>query len=112
MTTNPPAPERRDGLHSPFTPGSRIGGARFILRRILGRGQCGEVWLGWDVKSEQEVALKFLPSCLVQDADLFQRFEQETRRSALLAHAAIARVYEFICDYQIAAIASEYVGGW
>ena len=101
-----------DALHGGTVVGARVGGARYILKRKLGRGACTEVWLAWDVKFEHEAALKFLPTALVQDHHTIELLEQETRRSAQLAHPSIARVYEFVCDYQMAAFATEFVDGW
>jgi len=92
--------------------GERVGGARYILKRKLGRGACTEVWLGRDSRLEQEVALKFLPLALAQDPGTIEALDRETRRSAQLAHPAIARVYEFVTDYHVAAFATEYVEGW
>jgi len=101
-----------DALHGGTVVGARVGGARYILKRKLGRGACTEVWLAWDVKFEHEAALKFLPTALVQDHHTIELLEQETRRSAQLAHPSIARVYDFVCDYQMAAFATEFVDGW
>jgi serine/threonine protein kinase len=92
--------------------GARVGAARYILKRKVGQGECTEVWLARDAKLEREVALKFIPIALVQDPHTLERLEEATRRSAQLAHRAIARVYELVLDNQIAAIATEYVDGW
>ena len=94
------------------TAGSRLGGGRYLLKRILGHGGYTQVWLARDVKAEREVALKILPRGFPWEPRLLERLDEEIRRSALLAHPGIARVYELVCDYQIAAIATEYVDGW
>ena len=99
-------------LPEALQPGARVGGARYLLRRLLGRRGSTEVWLGWDVKLEHEIALKFLPERLLQDPHFVEQLEEQTRLSAQLAHPAIARVYQFICDYHVAGIVSEYVEGW
>jgi serine/threonine protein kinase len=112
MVRTDPGSPFGDALHGGTVVGARVGGARYILKRKLGRGACTEVWLAWDVKFEHEAALKFLPTALVQDPRTIELLEQETRRSAQLAHPSIARVYDFVCDYQIAAFATEYVDGW
>ncbi len=90
----------------------RVGGARYILRRILGRGSLTVVWLARDFKLEQEVALKILPGSLLHDGNAVERLKTETRRSLQLAHPQIVRTYDFIHDQGLAAIAMEYVDGW
>ena len=99
------------GLSETLTPGVRVGGARYILRRTLGRGGLTVVWLARDFKLEQEVALKILPQSLMQDANAVERLETETRRSLQLAHPQIVRTYDFIQDQGLVAIAMEYVDG-
>lgn len=105
------ATERRQ-LQDGLIGGARIGGGRYILQRKIGHGESGEVWLARDVKMEENRALKFLPTNLSRDVHLLQVLSTEVRRSALLAHAHIARIYELVSDYQFAAVASEYVEGW
>ena len=100
------------GLREAPAVGLRIGGARYLLKRKLGRGECTEVWLARDVKAERDVTLKLLPHYLLARPELLERLDDETRRSAQLAHPAIARVYEFVCDHQFAAIVTEFVDGW
>ena len=100
------------GLSETLTPGVRVGGARYILRRILGRGGLTVVWLARDFKLEQEVALKILPESLLQDPNRVEQLKTETRRSLQLSHPQIVRTYDFIKDQGLAAIAMEYVDGW
>ena len=100
------------GLSETLVPGVRVGGARYLLRRMLGRGRVTVVWLARDVKLEQEVALKFLPESLVRDANAVERLKSETRRNLQLGHPQIVHTYDFIQDYGLAAIAMEYVDGW
>jgi uncharacterized delta-60 repeat protein len=107
-----PGSSHPHGLSETLTPGVRVGGARYLLRRILGRGGVTVVWLARDVKLEQEVALKILPESLLQDANIVERLKTETRRSLQLAHPQIVRTYDFIQDHWLAAIAMEYVDGW
>ena len=92
--------------------GTRVCGARYILKRKLGRGGWSEVWLAQDVKRESEVALKVLPGAVLHDASLLQKLEQETSRNAQLAHPAIARIFDFVSDHEVAVISMEYIAGW
>ena len=46
--------------------GQRVGGARYILKRPLGHGTWGSVWLARDVKLAQDLVLKILPESLLR----------------------------------------------
>ena len=80
MMKDPSAPgaNHAHGLSEALVPGARVGGARYILRRVLGRGGMTVVWLARDVKVEQEVALKMLPAALLQDLNVVERLKNET----------------------------------
>src|ERR1051325_2214944 len=92
--------------------GMRVGRARYLLQRKLGRGETTEVWLARDVVAERDGTLKFFPRHFLANHTSVERFDQEVRRSAQLAHPAIARVYDFLCDPHLAAVVSEFVEGW
>ncbi len=93
-----------------YAAGQRLFG-RFVLKRILGRGGMGMVWLAWDERLEREVALKFLPDLLRSDAAALDDLKRETRRGLDLAHPHIVRVYDLVEDPNAAAIAMEFVDG-
>lgn len=84
---------------------------RYTLRRILGRGGMGVVWLAHDEKLAQEMALKFIPEVVRLDAMAVEELKSETRRSLQLTHPNIVRIYDFVDDEETAAIAMEYVDG-
>jgi uncharacterized delta-60 repeat protein len=93
-------------------PGGRVGGARYLLKRLVGRGEFSELWLARDVKNEKDVALKFLPRAFLADENLLEHIRQEVRRNGLLKHPHIVPVYELVTDNNAAAIAMEFVDGW
>ena len=100
------------GLKEALERGQRVGGARYILKRPLGRGAMGSVWLAWDVKLAQDLALKILPEALLRNPNALERLKSETERKARLVHPNIVRLYDFVHDQRLAAISMEYVEGW
>ena len=85
---------------------------RYYLKRTLGEGGMGVVWLAHDRTLEQPVALKFLADHFLHDHHEVERLKQETRRNLKLAHPNIVRIHDFEQDAHAAAIAMEYVDGW
>lgn len=114
MANQQPAPysSQPHGLPDLLAPGRRLAGARYILKRVLGRGPTTAVWLARDVKLEHEVALKILPDSVLQDPNNIERLKTETLRNVQLVHLNIARTYDFVKDPKLAAISIEYVEGW
>src|SRR4051812_9058638 len=100
------------GLSVTLAPGVRVGGARYILKRVLGRGDSTVVWLARDVKLEAEVALKVVPEFLVRDANAIERLKTEIGRLAKLNHPNIARTLDLVRDHSLTGISLEYVEGW
>jgi serine/threonine protein kinase len=84
---------------------------RYTVKKVLGRGGMGVVWLAFDEKLERDVALKFLPELLVLDAASLDDLKRETKRNLDLTHQHIVRVYDFAQDGHCAGISMEYVDG-
>ena len=84
---------------------------RYTLKKILGRGGMGVVWLARDDKLERDVALKFLPEVVKSDRAAMDDLKRETRRALDLTHPHIVRIYDFVDDATTAAIAMEYISG-
>src|SRR3954470_24275483 len=93
-----------------FSHGQKIFG-RYTLKKILGRGGMGVVWLARDEDLERDVALKFLPEVVAMDREAVRDLKRETRRSLELTHSHIVRIYDFIQDVRTAAISMEYIAG-
>ncbi|HYC72198.1 MAG TPA: protein kinase, partial [Opitutaceae bacterium] len=85
--------------------------SRFALKRLLGRGGMGVVWLAHDEELERDVALKFLPELVAMDPEALRDLKRETRRSLELTHPHIIRIYDFVQDGRTAAISMEHVAG-
>jgi hypothetical protein len=85
--------------------------SRYRLRRLLGQGGMGVVWLAHDSNLDRPVALKFLPEAFLQDPVARDDMKNETRRSLQLTHPNVVRIYDFLEDGEAAAISMEYVDG-
>ena len=90
----------------------RIG--RFSVRRMLGKGGMGVVYLATQTNPDREVALKLLRP-KGTSAGLRGRFAREIRALGRLEHPGIARIYdagqENTAEGEIAYFAMEYVRG-
>jgi serine/threonine protein kinase len=84
---------------------------RYTLKRTLGRGGMGIVWLARDDELERDVALKFLPDLIIHDRAVLGDLKRETRRSLELTHKNIVRIYDFVHDDVNGCISMEYVDG-
>src|ERR1700731_96757 len=84
---------------------------RFTLQKVLGRGGMGVVWLARDERLDRLVALKLVPESVSFDASAQEDLKRETRKSLLLTHPNIVRIFDFIEDERTAAISMEYVDG-
>ena len=72
--------------------GSQVGHYRVIAE--VGRGGMGVVYRAEDTRLGRAVALKFLPTELLGDAETRQRFEVEARAASALDHSVICTIYE------------------
>jgi uncharacterized delta-60 repeat protein len=95
-----------------LSPGLRVCGARYLLKRLIGRGEFSELWLARDIKNVRDMALRFLPKSFLQDANLLESVREEIRRETLLKHPHIVSIQELAFDHASAAIAMEFVDGW
>jgi len=103
---------------APSTPGStsandfpdrRLG--RFQIRRELGRGGFGVVYLAYDPQLGREVALKLPRAQALLTPELRLRFAQEGRAAAGLDHPNLVTVYEAGEVGPVCYIASAYCPG-
>jgi serine/threonine protein kinase len=84
---------------------------RYTLKKILGRGGMGVVWLARDEALDRDIAFKFLPEMVSHDRSAVDDIKREARRSLELTHANIVRIYDFVNDDQCAGITMEYIDG-
>jgi serine/threonine protein kinase len=85
-----PDPFLAPATHTPET--HRVG--RFELRRQLGRGGCGIVFLAHDPKLKRDVALKIPRPELMMSPDAKKRLVREATAAAAFDHPNLVPVYE------------------
>jgi serine/threonine protein kinase len=92
--------------------GNTVGGGRYSLVKVLGRGGMGIVWLARDARLNSEVALKFLPPQIRYDLAALDDLRRETARSRKLSHPNIIRIHDlYEAPNEDAFISMEYVEG-
>jgi serine/threonine protein kinase len=98
----------------PLEPGARVDG-RYLLRRRLGAGGFGAVWLATDEGAAgltREVALKILhPRLHAHGGVVRARFEREAEVLARLDHPSVVKPLAFSVGGEHAYLAMEYVDG-
>ena len=105
-TTAAPAPT---DMEHPSPLPARVG--RFLMRRELGRGSFGDVFLAYDPHLHREVALKVPRAGVLLSPELTQRFQREAEAAAGLDHPHIVPVYEAGEAEGVCYIASAYCPG-
>ncbi len=98
-----------DGASASEQPPSELG--RFVIRRELGRGSFGVVYLAYDPRLRRELALKVPRGEAFFSNELRARFRNEAMAAAGLDHPNIVAVYEAGEDGPFCFIASAYCPG-
>ena len=83
----------------------------FQIKKLLGKGGMGVVYLGRDTRLNRPVAIKILRPDLTANKDRQRRFLQEARAAASITHPAIAQIYDVDEADGMTFIAMEYIEG-
>jgi serine/threonine-protein kinase len=68
---------------------------KYILKRCIGRGGMGEVWVAYHTGLNRNVALKILNPDDGTNPIALRRFQQEVAATTLLTHPNIVRVFDY-----------------
>src|SRR2546430_13192635 len=87
-----PTPEPRtfDETSSPF---AEAVSALYAIKKLIGRGGMGIVYLARDRRLDRLVAIKTLPPPLAKDESVRQRFLRETRTAGAMSHPNIVPIH-------------------
>ena len=83
----------------------------YELRRQIGKGGMGAVYLAHDPTLDRPVAIKLLPAELAADPDYLARFQREATSVAKIRHPNLLHIYAVGCDAGRHFIAMEYIKG-
>ncbi len=84
---------------------------KFHIKKVLGQGAMGEVYLGEDPSIGREVAIKTILPSAAQGDEAKERFEREAKAAGALNHPNLVTIYEFGEDQGVMYIAMELVPG-
>ncbi|MCY2982262.1 MAG: serine/threonine-protein kinase [Planctomycetota bacterium] len=87
----------------------RVG--RYELRRPLGSGGFGEVWVAFDPHLDREIAIKIPHKGIFSDSAAIDRFYREAKSAAKLKHPNIVRIHDAGSDGSTHFIAAELIAG-
>lgn len=68
---------------------------QYRIKKLLGQGAMGSVYLADDLKLERKVALKIPKPAAFESPDMEQRFVREAKAAASLQHPLICPIYEY-----------------
>ena len=84
---------------------------KFEIKRVLGQGAMGEVYLGTDPSIGRDVAIKTILPSAATGKEAKERFAREAKAAGVLNHPNLVTIYEFGEDQGVLFIAMEYVRG-
>src|SRR5438270_385306 len=105
-----PAPPSPPLPHPQAEPPSPTAFGRYQVRRLLGRGGYGTVYLGFDSQLNREIAIK-VPNLRLTSDKAEQQFLREARQLAQLKHPGIVTVFDVGIEQGRCYIISAYLAG-
>ncbi len=89
----------------------RLIDGRYQVRSRIARGGMATVYLATDLRLERRVAIKIMHNHLADDSQFKERFIQEARSAARLAHPNVVNVFDQGQDSEMAYLVMEYLPG-
>ena len=82
----------------------------YIIRRPLGHGAFGEVFLATDRRTNRKVAIKKLSKALIPNVSELDRAMQELSILSSLNHSNVIKLLEVVSDSASVGLVMEYAG--
>jgi serine/threonine-protein kinase len=89
----------------------RLVQGKYEIRRLLGKGGMGAVFLAHDLTLEREVAIKVLPPDFSTDPQVIKRFQQEAKTAAKLDHTNIIPIYRVESEEGLNYFVMKFISG-
>jgi len=89
----------------------RLIDGRYQVRSRIARGGMATVYLATDLRLERRVAIKIMHGHLADDSQFKERFIQEARSAARLAHPNVVNVFDQGQDSDMAYLVMEFLSG-
>lgn len=74
--------------------GKKLGGGRYEISELFGKGSFAEVYRARQITLQRDVAIKVLNEDASEDADLVKRFHREAEAVARLDHPHIVKIFD------------------
>lgn len=100
-----------DGHMDDSSPVGRTLAGRYAIRRVLGRGGMGVVYLATDTEQNLDVVVKVLGGQWSADDKAIARFEREAERLSSLRHPNIVEMFDYGHEDERAFLVMQYVRG-
>ncbi len=89
----------------------RLVQGKYEIKRLLGKGGMGAVFLAQDLTLEREVAIKVLPPDFSSDPQVIKRFQQEAKTAAKLDHPNIIPIYRVESEEGLNYFVMKFISG-
>jgi len=109
---DPLSQKTTDGcVDAPLESGMLLFQQRYQLKRCLGQGGMGVVWLAWDERLEKHIALKFISGARGWSGAEIKRLHEEVRATQEMRHENVVATYDLGYEPPYAAMIMEYLEG-